>query len=133
MTYVLVVEETESFSDPLSYLLGKAGFEVAVCATGFSALDTFDRHGADLVLLDLTVHRPPALEVCRRLRARSSVPVIALNGRDTEFDMVLGLGLGADDYVPESFSWPDLLARIRAVLGSRQDETVRTRPQLARS
>ncbi len=122
MTFVLVVEDTESFSDPLSYLLRKAGFEVAVCPTGFSALDMFERRGADLVLVDLTLRRPPALELCRRLRARSKVPVIALNGRDTEFDKLLGLELGADDYVPESFSWPDLLGRIRTVLGRRPEE-----------
>jgi two-component system response regulator RegX3 len=119
---VLVVEDEESFSDPLSYLLRKEGFEVVVCPTGPDALDTFDRHGADLVLLDLMLAGPPGTEVCRSLREQSNVAVIILTAKDTEVDKAVGLELGADDYVTKPFSWRELLARIRAVLG-RQGET----------
>jgi two-component system response regulator RegX3 len=122
VTLVLVVEDEESFSDPLSYLLRKEGFEVVVCPTGPDALDTFDRHGADLVLLDLMLAGPPGTEVCRSLREQSNVAVIILTAKDTEVDKAVGLELGADDYVTKPFSWRELLARIRAVLG-RQGET----------
>jgi two-component system, OmpR family, response regulator RegX3 len=116
---VLVVEDEESFSDALSYLLRKEGFEVAVCPTGPDALDAFDRTGADLVLLDLMLPGPRGTEVCQRLRSRPDVPVIMLSARDTEVDRAVGLGLGADDYVTKPFSWRELAGRIRAVL--RQD------------
>ena len=119
MARVLVVEDDESFSDALSYLLRKEGFEVAVCPTGPDALDAFDRTGADLVLLDLMLPGPRSTEVCQRLRSRSDVPVIMLSARDTEVDRAVGLGLGADDYVTKPFSWRELAGRIRAVL--RQD------------
>jgi two-component system, OmpR family, response regulator RegX3 len=116
---VLVVEDDESFSDALSYLLRKEGFEVAVCPTGPDALDAFDRTGADLVLLDLMLPGPRGTEVCQSLRSRSDVPVIMLSARDTEVDRTVGLGLGADDYVTKPFSWRELAGRIRTVL--RQD------------
>ena len=116
MTFVLVVEDEESISDALSYLLRKEGFEVAVCPTGPDALEAFDRDGADLVLLDLMLPGPPGTEVCQSLRERSDVPVIMLTARDSEVDRAVGLGLGADDYVTKPFTWRELLARIRAVL-----------------
>jgi len=119
---VLVVEDEESFSDALSYMLRKEGFEVAVCPSGPEALDTFDRSGADLVLLDLMLPGLPGTEVCRTLRQRSNVPVIMLTAKDTEVDKVVGLELGADDYVTKPFSSRELVARIRAVL-RRQGET----------
>ena len=122
MTRVLVVEDEESFSDALSYMLRKEGFEVAVSPTGPDALDTFDRSGADLVLLDLMLPGLPGTEVCRTLRQRSNVPVIMLTAKDTEVDKVVGLELGADDYVTKPFSSRELVARIRAVL-RRQGET----------
>ena len=122
MTRVIVVEDEESFSDALSYMLRKEGFEVAVCPTGPDALDTFDRSGADLVLLDLMLPGLPGTEVCRTLRQRSNVPVIMLTAKDTEVDKVVGLELGADDYVTKPFSSRELVARIRAVL-RRQGET----------
>jgi two-component system, OmpR family, response regulator RegX3 len=118
VTFVLVVEDEESISDALSYLMRKEGFEVAVCPTGPDALEAFDRDGADLVLLDLMLPGPAGTEVCRSLRQRSDVPVIMLTAKDTEVDRAVGLGLGADDYVTKPFSWHELLARIRAVLGS---------------
>ncbi len=122
MTRVLVVEDEESFSDALSYMLRREGFEVAVCPTGPDALDTFGRSGADLVLLDLMLPGLPGTEVCRTLRQRSNVPVIMLTAKDTEVDKVVGLELGADDYVTKPFSSRELVARIRAVL-RRQGET----------
>ncbi len=116
MTRVLVVEDEESFSDALSYMLRKEGYEVAVATTGPEALEVFDRSGADLVLLDLMLPGLPGTEVCRQLRTRSAVPVIMLTAKDGEIDKVVGLEIGADDYVTKPFSSRELLARIRAVL-----------------
>jgi two-component system response regulator RegX3 len=121
VTRVLVVEDEESFSDALSYMLRKEGFEVAVATTGPEALDTFDRSGADLVLLDLMLPGLPGTEVCRSLRQRSKVPVIMLTAKDSEIDKVVGLELGADDYVTKPFSSRELVARIRAVLRRQGD------------
>ncbi|WP_018657437.1 response regulator transcription factor [Actinomadura flavalba] len=119
MTRVLVVEDEESFSDALSYNLRKEGFEVAIAATGPDALDQFDQAGADLVLLDLMLPGLPGTEVCRELRSRSNVPVIMLTAKDSEVDKVVGLELGADDYVTKPFSTRELIARMRAVLRRR--------------
>ena len=117
MTLVLVVEDEESISDALSYLLRKEGFQVAICPTGPDALEAFDRHGADLVLLDLILPGPSGGDVCRSLRQRSNVPVIMLTAKDSEVDRAVGLELGADDYLTKPFSWRELAGRIRAVLG----------------
>lgn len=111
-----MVEDEESFSDPLSYLLGREGFEVAVVGDGNEAIVEFDRAGADLVLLDLQLPGQSGTEVCRQLRQRSSVPVIMLTAKDSEIDKVVGLELGADDYVTKPYSSRELVARIRAVL-----------------
>ena len=116
MTFVLVVEDEESISDALAYMLRKEGFEVAVCPTGPDALAAFDRDGADLVLLDLMLPGPAGTEVCRSLRERSDVPVIMLTAKDTEVDRAVGLELGADDYVTKPFTWRELLTRIQVVL-----------------
>ena len=116
MTRVLVVEDEDSISDPLSYLLRQEGFEVAVAANGPDGLAEFDRGGADIVLLDLMLPGLSGTEVCRTLRAKSSVPVIMLTARDSEVDKVVGLELGADDYVTKPFSSRELVARVRAVL-----------------
>ncbi len=126
MTRVLVVEDEESISDPLSYLLRQEGFEVAVAATGPEGIAEFDRGGADIVLLDLMLPGLSGTEVCRALRAKSSVPVIMLTARDSEIDKVVGLELGADDYVTKPFSTRELVARVRAVLrrGSEADDEV---------
>jgi len=121
MTRVLVVEDEESFSDALSYMLRKEGFEVAVATTGPEALEVFDRNGADLVLLDLMLPGLPGTEVCRSLRQRSKVPVIMLTAKDSEIDKVVGLELGADDYVTKPFSSRELVARMRAVLRRPRD------------
>jgi two-component system response regulator RegX3 len=121
MTRLLVVEDEESFSDALSYMLRKEGFDVTVAQTGPEALEQFDRHGADLVLLDLMLPGLPGTEVCRRLRAKSNVPVIMLTAKDSEVDKVVGLELGADDYVTKPFSHRELVARVRAVLRRRNE------------
>ncbi|MFZ5870761.1 MAG: response regulator [Actinomycetota bacterium] len=121
MTRILVVEDEESFSDPLSYLLRKEGYDVSVAETGTAALEEFDRSGADLVLLDLMLPGVPGTEVCRQLRARSNVPVIMLTAKDSEIDKVVGLELGADDYVTKPYSSRELVARVRAVLRRRSE------------
>ena len=121
MTRILVVEDEESFSDPLSYLLRKEGYEVSVAETGPAALEDFDRAGADLVLLDLMLPGLSGVDVCRALRQRSSVPVIMLTAKDSEIDKVVGLELGADDYVTKPYSSRELLARIKAVLRRGQE------------
>jgi two-component system response regulator RegX3 len=119
MTRVLVVEDEESFSDALSYMLRREGFEAVVAATGPDALEEYDRGGADIVLLDLMLPGLPGTEVCRALRARGSVPIIMLTAKDSEIDKVVGLELGADDYVTKPYSARELVARIRAVLRRR--------------
>jgi two-component system response regulator RegX3 len=116
VTRVLVVEDEDSISDPLSYMLRREGFEVEVAENGPDALRQFDRSGADLVLLDLMLPGLSGTEVCRSLRQRSNVAIIILTARDSEVDKVVGLELGADDYVTKPFSHRELLARIRAVL-----------------
>ena len=116
MTRLLVVEDETSIAEPLAYMLEKEGFEVAVAMTGPAALTEFARAGADLVLLDLMLPGLSGTEVCRTLRSTSSVPIIMLTARDSEIDKVVGLELGADDYVTKPFSHRELVARIRAVL-----------------
>ena len=116
MTRILVVEDEDSFSDALSYLLGREGFEVGVADTGPKAIEEFDRNGADLVLLDLMLPGLSGTEVCRQLRQRSNIPIIMLTAKDSEVDKVVGLELGADDYVTKPYSSRELVARIRAVL-----------------
>ncbi|MDQ3274545.1 MAG: response regulator transcription factor [Actinomycetota bacterium] len=121
MTRVLVVEDEESYSDALAYMLRKEGFTVAVAATGPEALTEFERAGADIVLLDLMLPGLPGTEVCRRLRQMSAVPVIMVSAKDDEVDKVVGLELGADDYITKPYSPRELVARIRAVLRRGQD------------
>ncbi len=116
-----MVEDEASFSEALAYVLGKEGFEVVVADTGDGAIATFDRVGADLVLLDLMLPGLSGTEVCKQLRSRSNVPIIMLTAKDTEVDKVVGLELGADDYVTKPYSKAELVARIRAVL-RRQSE-----------
>ncbi len=116
MTRVLIVEDEESFADPLAFLLRKEGFATAVAETGQQALDEFDRNGADIVLLDLMLPGMSGTDVCKALRQRSTVPVIMVTARDSEIDKVVGLELGADDYVTKPYSARELIARIRAVL-----------------
>ncbi|MCO1656791.1 response regulator transcription factor [Pseudonocardia humida] len=116
MTRVLIVEDEESFADPLAFLLRKEGFTTAIAVTGQDALEEFDRNGADIVLLDLMLPGMSGTDVCKALRARSAVPVIMVTARDSEIDKVVGLELGADDYVTKPYSARELIARVRAVL-----------------
>ena len=116
MTRVLIVEDEESFADPLAFLLHREGFTTAVAGTGQQALEEFDRNGADIVLLDLMLPGMSGTDVCKALRQRSAVPVIMVTARDSEIDKVVGLELGADDYVTKPYSARELIARIRAVL-----------------
>ncbi|XAS77369.1 response regulator transcription factor [Dermatophilaceae bacterium Sec6.4] len=121
MTRILLVEDEESYSDPLSYLLRKEGYEVMLAETGPDALTLFDRGGIDLVLLDLMLPGMSGTEVCRGLRQRSNTPVIMLTAKDSEVDKVVGLEIGADDYVTKPYSSRELLARIKAVMRRPQD------------
>ena len=116
MTRILVVEDEESFSEALGYLLGREGFDVTLADTGTKAIEEFDRVGADLVLLDLMLPGLSGTEVCKQLRQRSAVPIIMLTAKDAEIDKVVGLELGADDYVTKPYSSRELIARIKAVL-----------------
>lgn len=119
MTRVLVVEDEASFSEALSYMLRKEGFEVSIAETGTDALAQFDRTGADIVLLDLMLPEMSGTEVCRSIRQQSMVPIIMVTARDEEIDKVVGLEIGADDYVTKPYSPRELVARIRAVLRRR--------------
>jgi len=117
----LVVEDEESFSDALSFMLKREGYEVTVAGDGNDAVHEFDSHGADLVLLDLMLPGLSGTEVCRAIRGKSNVPIIMVSAKDGEIDKVLGLELGADDYVTKPFSSRELLARVRAVLRRGSD------------
>jgi two-component system response regulator RegX3 len=119
VTRILIVEDEPSLSDPLSFLLQREGYDTEIAGDGRAALTAFDRAGADLVLLDLMLPGLPGTEVCRELRTRSSVPIIMLTAKDSEVDIVVGLELGADDYMTKPYSSRELLARIRAVLRRR--------------
>ena len=116
MTTILVVEDESSFSEALEFLLGKEGFSVVLAATGNEAMTKFDQGGIDLVLLDLMIPGFSGIEVCKKIRSTSAVPIIMLTAKDTEVDKVVGLELGADDYVTKPYSTSELLARMKAVL-----------------
>ncbi len=122
MTRILVVEDEESFSDALSFMLRKEGFAVSVATTGPDALAQFEREPSELVLLDLMLPGMSGTDVCRTIRAKSRVPIIMVTAKDSEIDKVLGLELGADDYVTKPFSSRELVARIRAVLRRNFDD-----------
>ncbi|HEY8914389.1 response regulator transcription factor [Lacisediminihabitans sp.] len=119
MTRILIVEDESSLSEPLAFLLGREGYETTISADGPAALAEFDRNGTDLILLDLMLPGIPGTEVCREIRTRSQVPIIMLTAKDSEVDVVVGLELGADDYVTKPYSTRELLARIRAVMRRR--------------
>ncbi len=123
MARILVVEDEETLAEAISFLLSKEGFDVAVAASGPEAVEVFDKSGADLILLDLMLPGLSGTEVCRQIRTKSSVPIIMLTAKDSEIDKVVGLELGADDYVTKPYSSRELIARIRAVLrrGEIQD------------
>jgi two-component system response regulator RegX3 len=116
MSRILVVEDEESLAEAISFLLSKEGFEVEIAATGPAAIEAFDNGGADLILLDLMIPGLSGTEVCRQIRTKSAVPIIMLTAKDSEIDKVVGLELGADDYVTKPYSSRELIARIRAVM-----------------
>jgi two-component system response regulator RegX3 len=116
MTRILIVEDESSFSEALSFLLSKEGFEVSIAETGRTALEIFKKQTFDLILLDLMIPEISGIEVCRAIRTTSAVPIIMLTAKDSEVDKVVGLELGADDYVTKPYSSRELVARIKAVL-----------------
>lgn len=122
MTKILVVEDEKSLSEPLAYLLRREGYEVSVVDNGLSAIDAVDQAPPDLMLLDLMLPGLAGTEVCREVRTRSSLPIIMLTAKDSEVDIVVGLELGADDYVTKPYSSRELLARIKAVLRRRSSD-----------
>ncbi len=124
MTRILVVEDESSFSEALEFLLGKEGFSVVTASTGTEALKKFDQGGIDLILLDLMLPEISGTEVCRQIRAKSKVPIIMLTAKDSEVDKVVGLEIGADDYVTKPYSSRELVARINAVLRRNGGEGV---------
>jgi two-component system response regulator RegX3 len=123
MTRILLVEDESALSEPLSFLLEREGYEVVVTEDGPSAINEFDQNGTDLILLDLMLPGIPGTEVCREIRTRSTVPIIMLTAKDSEVDIVVGLELGADDYVTKPYSTRELVARIRAVLRRHEDQS----------
>lgn len=128
MTRILVVEDESSFSEALEFLLGKEGFSVVTAATGTEALKKFDQGGIDLVLLDLMLPEISGTEVCRQIRAKSKIPIIMLTAKDSEVDKVVGLEIGADDYVTKPYSARELVARINAVLRRNGGDVVQLDP-----
>lgn len=116
VTRILIVEDESSLHEPLAFLLQREGYESTVAENGNDAVEMFEREGADLVLLDLMLPGIPGTEVCKRIRATSNVPIIMLTAKDSEVDIIVGLELGADDYVTKPYSTRELLARVRAVL-----------------
>ncbi|MBT5575937.1 MAG: response regulator transcription factor [Microbacteriaceae bacterium] len=122
MTKILVVEDEKSLSEPLAYLLRREGYDVSVVDNGPAAIDALDQSPPDLMLLDLMLPGLSGTEVCREVRTRSSLPIIMLTAKDSEVDIVVGLELGADDYVTKPYSSRELLARIRAVLRRRASD-----------
>lgn len=121
MTRVLLVEDEPDLAEPLAYLLRREGYEVEIAEDGPAALSAYREQGADLILLDLMLPGMPGTEVCRQVRATSNVPIIMLTAKDSEVDIVVGLELGADDYVTKPYSARELLARMRAVLRRTAD------------
>jgi len=128
MTKILIVEDEASFSEALEFLLGKEGFSVVVADNGADAIRKFDQGGIDLVLLDLMLPEVSGTEVCRQIRAKSRVPIIMLTAKDSEVDKVVGLEIGADDYVTKPYSSRELVARIRAVLRRNSGEGMESEP-----
>jgi two-component system response regulator RegX3 len=122
MTRILLVEDEKSLSEPLSYLLRREGYEVQVVDNGLAAVSAVEAAPPDLMLLDLMLPGLPGTEVCREVRQRSSLPIIMLTAKDSEVDIVVGLELGADDYVTKPYSSRELLARIKAVLRRRAED-----------
>ena len=125
---ILVVEDEQNIRTIVEHALGKAGFEVLTAGRGDDALRIMDSEDVDLVVLDIMLPGVDGLEVCRRIRADRTVPIIMLSARDEELDKVLGLELGADDYVTKPFSPRELVSRVKANLRRSRIEPERTAP-----
>jgi two-component system response regulator RegX3 len=123
LTRILIVEDERSLSEPLAYMLEREGYETVIVDDGSHAVAEFESNGADLILLDLMLPGMSGTEICRQVRTQSQVPIIMLTAKDSEVDIVVGLELGADDYVTKPYSTRELLARIRAVMRRRVDDT----------
>ena len=123
MTRILIIEDEASFSEALSFLLEKEGYQTKIAETGKQGLDAFKAEQFDLILLDLMIPEISGIDICRTIRTTSQVPIIMLTAKDSEIDKVVGLELGADDYVTKPYSSRELVARIKAVLrrGSLDD------------
>ena len=130
MTTVLIVEDEKSLREPLAFLLEKEGFTVHEAEDGPAALDLFPRVKPDIVLLDLMLPGMSGTDVCREIRTHSSVPIIMLTAKDGEVDKVVGLEIGADDYITKPYSTRELLARMKAVLRRGTTSTVTTTPSV---
>ena len=126
MIKVLVIEDEESFREALDFILTKEGFTVALAATGPDGVVAFEKENPDIILLDLMLPGMSGTEVCKTIRAKSQVPIIMLTAKDAEVDKVVGLEVGADDYVTKPFSTPELIARIRAVLRRGNTEQIQS-------
>ena len=120
MTRILIVEDEESYREPLVYQLTREGYDVSAAATGEEGLELFTKGGIDLVLLDLMLPGLDGTALCRRIREQSRVPIIMLTAKSAEIDKVVGLEIGADDYITKPYSFRELLARVRAVLRRAQ-------------
>ena len=124
MTRVLLVEDEPDLAEPLAYLLRREGYEVEIAEDGPAAVAAFEERGCDIVLLDLMLPGMSGTEVCRRIRQTSAVPIVMVTAKDSEVDIVVGLELGADDYVTKPYSARELLARMRAVLRRTAEQDV---------
>lgn len=126
MTKVLVIEDEESFREALEFILTKEGFQIQCAASGTEGISAFEKYQPDIILLDLMLPGMSGTDVCKAIRTKSNVPIIMLTAKDAEVDKVVGLEVGADDYVTKPFSSPELIARIRAVLrrGSSEVQSV---------
>jgi two-component system response regulator RegX3 len=116
MAKVLVVEDEQSLREALVFFLEKEGHEVSVAVDGEEAIKAFDNSGADIILLDLMLPKIDGNQVCKQIRQSSNVPIIMLTAKDSEIDKIVGLEIGADDYITKPYSTRELLARIKAVL-----------------
>jgi two-component system response regulator RegX3 len=133
MTQVLIVEDEPDLAEPLAFLLRHEGFQTRVAEDGNEALRAFRAEGADIILLDLMLPGMPGTEVCRQIRAVSNVPIVMLTAKDSEIDIVVGLELGADDYVTKPYSTRELLARMRAVLRRAEAAEDEAEPDVLRA
>lgn len=124
MAKVLVVEDEQSLREALVFFLEKEGHAVAVAVDGEEAIEAFEKSGADIILLDLMLPKIDGNQVCKKIRQSSNVPIIMLTAKDSEIDKIVGLEIGADDYITKPYSTRELLARIKAVLRRQAEPPV---------